>query len=115
MSDARFRRGMQRAREWADFELLLRTLRELGAKPLVLSMPIGGTYYDYLNVSQQARDDYYAKIRQLSSAYGAQVRDFADHDRDNTFVLNARGHLLPKGWIYYNQALDNFYHGQPLQ
>ena len=31
------------------------------------------------------------------------------------FVLNARGHLRPKGWVYDDQALDNFYHSLPLQ
>jgi D-alanine transfer protein len=114
MSDKAFMRGLRRAREWTDFELLLRTLHELGAKPLVLSMPIGGRYYDYLGVSPQARALYYSKVRGLASRYGAAERDFAEHDEDPYFVLNARGHLLPTGWIYYSQALDNFYHDRPL-
>jgi D-alanine transfer protein len=51
----------------------------------------------------------------LASRYGMAEHDFADHDEDPSFVLNARGHLLPQGWVYYNQTLDNFYHGRPLQ
>jgi len=43
------------------------------------------------------------------------VRDFADHDGDPLFVLNARGHLMPKGWVYYDLALDQFFHDQPLR
>src|SRR5262249_33061466 len=34
------------AHEWTDFELLLRGLNELGARPLLLSMPIDGRYFD---------------------------------------------------------------------
>ena len=115
MSDAEFLAGLRRAREWNDLELLLRTVRELGGRPLVLSMPIGGTYYGWLGVSPQARAQYYAKVRGLAEKYGTAERDFAEHDQDPYFVLDARGHMLPAGWVYYDQALDDFYHGRPLR
>jgi len=115
LDDRYFLSGLNRAREWIDLDLLLRVLQELGARPLILSMPLGGSYYDYVGVSAKARAEYYAKVEQLASRYGAIVRDFADHDEDRYFVLNARGHLLPKGWIYYSQALDDFYHDRPFQ
>ena len=38
---------------------LLRGLNELGARPLLLSMPIHGGWYDYLGVTYTARRAYY--------------------------------------------------------
>jgi D-alanine transfer protein len=115
MSDAQFLSGMQRAREWGDLALLLRTLNELGARTLVLSMPIGGRYYDYLGVSARARSSYYGQLRALARRYGAAERDFAEYDQDPAFVLNARGHLLPAGWVYYSRAIDDFAHDRPIE
>jgi D-alanine transfer protein len=115
LSDVWFRRGLKGAAEWHDLDLLLRTLHELGARPLILSMPIGGRYYDHRGVSAQARAVYYQELRALAARYGDAERDFAEHDEDPYFVLNARGHLLPEGWIYYDQALDRFYHDQALE
>ena len=33
-----------------------------------------------------------------------------DHDADPTFLIARREHPTPKGWMYYNRALDNFFH-----
>jgi D-alanine transfer protein len=58
-SDEEFIRSVQGAIEWTDFDLLLRGLVELGAQPMVLSMPINGTFYEYTGVSALARSAYY--------------------------------------------------------
>ena len=42
---------LERSQEWVDLELLLRELNELGARPLLLSMPIHGGWYDYCGVT----------------------------------------------------------------
>jgi len=57
LSDKAFRSHMRQSIEWTDLVLLLRTLRELGARPLLLSMPMNGPYYDYVGVSALARAD----------------------------------------------------------
>jgi D-alanine transfer protein len=50
-----FREHVNEAREWGDLELLLRTLAKVHAKPLLLSMPLDGRYYDEVRVSRLAR------------------------------------------------------------
>ena len=49
-------RGEQHAHEWIDFELLLRGLNELGARPLLLSIPIDGRYFEQFGVERGFRD-----------------------------------------------------------
>jgi poly-D-alanine transfer protein DltD len=109
-SDPSFLKYVQSATGWGDLELLLRGLRDLGAEPLILSAPMKGPYYDYWGVSAQARRAYYRKLRDLAQTYGAQMPDFSDHDLDRYFVVDYRSHLSPKGWAYYDQALDRFFH-----
>ena len=46
-SDEAFLSTLERNQEWVDLELLLRELNELGARPLLLSMPIHGGWYDH--------------------------------------------------------------------
>src|SRR5947199_1481264 len=44
--DSRFRNRMNAAPEWADLELLLGALAKVHARPLLLSMPMDGRFYD---------------------------------------------------------------------
>jgi poly-D-alanine transfer protein DltD len=103
---------MDRAGEWKDLDLLLRALRELGARPLLVSTPLKGDLYDYAGISAGARRVYYTRLRELARANDVPLVDFADHDGDR-FFLRDFSHLSSKGWVYYARALDTFYHLPP--
>ena len=111
-SDQAFLESVQGAVGWSDLDLLLRGLSEAGARPLILSAPIKGVYSDYWGVSARARSAYYLKLRAVAEPYGVPVLDFADHDEDMYFVADHFSHPSQKGWIYYDRALDAFYHGR---
>jgi D-alanine transfer protein len=106
--DAAFRARIEAASEWSDLELLFRTLTELRVRPLILSMPID--VYAARGVSRAAREVYYDRMRELAQRYHFPLVEFEDHDADPTFLIAHREHPTPKGWMYYNQALDNFFH-----
>jgi len=106
--DAEFRGRVAAASEWIDLELLFRTLIELRARPLILSMPIDA--YAARGVSRSSREIYYNRMRELARRYQLPVIEFEDHDADPTFLIAHREHPTPKGWMYYNKALDNFFH-----
>ena len=109
-SDESFLRALERNQEWVDLELLLRELTEFGARPLLLSMPIHGGWYDQLGITYTARRAYYQKLRGISARYHIPVVDFADHDADRSFCHDHMGHLAPSGLVYYGQVLDGFFH-----
>ena len=102
--------GEQNAQEWIDFELLLRGLNELGVRPLVLSMPIDGRYFDRFGVGRHFRDLYYKRIRGLAQVHDVPLVDFEDHDLDEDFLADHHDHLTDKGWLYFDKALDDFFH-----
>src|SRR6266436_1164384 len=110
--DTGFRSGVNASPAWIDLELLLRALAAVHARPLILSMPIAGEFYDHAGVSRSARDDYYGKLRALVQRYHFTVVEFEDHDEDSAFLIRHQSHLTAKGWVYYNRALDNFFHGR---
>jgi D-alanine transfer protein len=109
-SDEAFFRTFQTNQEWVDLELLLRELTELGARTLLLSMPIHGGWYDQCGITYTARRAYYQKLREIGARHHAAVVDFADHDADRSFCHDELGHLAPRGLVYYNQVLDEFVH-----
>jgi hypothetical protein len=98
---------------WTDLDLLLRGLNDLGAQPLVLSMPIDGPWYDYCGVSAKARAHYYSRLRTACARYGVPVLDFSDHDSDRFFAIDMDGHLSPKGWVYFSAAMEAFFNDLP--
>jgi len=106
--DAAFRERVASAGEWTDLELLFRTLTELRARPLILSMPIDA--YAARGISRSAREVYYDRMRDLARRYHLPLIEFEDHDADPTFLIAHREHPTPKGWRYYDRVLDRFFH-----
>jgi D-alanine transfer protein len=108
--DVAFRERIATASEWIDVELLFRTLTELRARALILSMPIDGTLQEVRGVSRSARQVYYERMSQLAQRYHLPLIQFEDHDADPTFLIAHREHPTPLGWTYYDRALDDFFH-----
>jgi D-alanine transfer protein len=110
--DGAFVIRVNKAPAWVDLELLLRTLAEVGAKPLLISMPMDGQFYDQEGVSRVAREAYYKKLRFLAQQYHVALVEFEKHDQDPAFLDAQHNHLTGKGWTFYDQALDDFFHGR---
>lgn len=113
--DLAFRNDMNASPGWRNLELLLRVLARVHAQPLILSMPIGGNFYDRAGISRSAREDYYTKLRALVQRYDFPLLEFEEHDEDPAFLIRYESHLTARGWMYYNRALDDFFHGRLLQ
>ena len=109
LSDEAFLRTLEKNKEWIDLELVFRELTELGSRPLLLSMPIHGGWYDRCGVTYEARTAYYQKLRGMSARYHIPLVDFADHDADRSFCHDHMGHPSPNGLVYCSQAVDGFF------
>jgi D-alanine transfer protein len=110
--DVGFLSGVKGSPAWIDLDLLLRCLATVHARPLILSMPLGGDFYDHAGVSRSARDEFYRKLPALVERYHFPVIEFQDHDEDPAFLIRHQSHLTAKGWAYYDRALDDFFHGR---
>ncbi len=110
--DPVFRNRMDAAPEWTDLELLLRALAKVHARPLLLSMPMDGRFYDRVGYSRLARENYYEKVRALARRYNFALIEFEEHDEDPAFLDAQHTHLTQEGWLFFDRALDDFYHGR---
>ena len=110
--ERKFRIHMNKAPGWMDLELLLRTLRRVHAQPLLIGMPIAGQFYDQSGISRAAREGYYEKLRALAQRYNFTLIEFKEHDEDPAFLYRHQTHLTAKGWMFYDRALDDFFHGR---
>lgn len=109
-ADHNFLTPFENAREWADFDLLLDTCKSLGAKPLIVAIPLDGPYETSHGVSRTGRDYYYNRLSEACAKRGAAFTHLDDHDMDLGLVINHSSHLSGKGWIFINRLLDDFYH-----
>jgi D-alanine transfer protein len=110
--DVGFLSGVTTSPTWIDLDLLLRCLTTVHARPLILSMPLAGDFYDHAGVSHSARNEFYRKLPALVEQYHFSVIEFEDHDEDPAFLIRHQSHLTAKGWAYYDRALDDFFHGR---
>lgn len=107
-----FLHALANAQEWTDIELLLRTFDELGAKPLLLTMPIEDIRLEVYGLAPSARTALLDRLDQLADRYEFPLLDFRDHQDERTFTVDFEDHLSGEGWLYYNKALDDFFHGR---
>jgi D-alanine transfer protein len=105
--DVAFRARIASSSEWTDLELLFRTLTEIKAEPLILSMPIDA--YAARGVSRSTRELYYDRMRELAERYHFPVIEFEQRDADPGFLIAHREHPTPRGWMAYDRALDDFF------
>jgi D-alanine transfer protein len=108
--DSVFLEKLEHAREWTDLDLLLQGLQELGARPLVLSMPIHDAYAQHLGTTAVGRAAYYQRLRQAIGRYGVPFLDFAEHGGERLFLADPSSHLSDKGWVVIDRVLDAFHY-----
>jgi D-alanine transfer protein len=94
--------------EYHDFQLVLDLLKESGAKPLFISVPVNGRWYDYTGFPKEGRTAYYMRIKKQIEAEGFQIADFSGHEYDPYFMKDTI-HIGWKGWVYADEAIQNFY------
>jgi D-alanine transfer protein len=111
-TDRTFIQTFRSAADLDDCRMLMRALGELGAQPLILSQPLKGAYWKDIGVSYAARRTFYLAEQALADAAHVPIFTFADHDDDLLFSVDPFSHLGPKGWAYYDQALDAFYNNR---
>jgi D-alanine transfer protein len=107
-----FLKAIATAKEWTDIELLMRTFHELGAQPLFLSMPIEDIRLEVYGLQPSARTAYLDRLALLTQRYNFAYLDFREHQTDAGFLLDFQDHLSSEGWLFYNKALDDFFHGR---
>ncbi|MEH7106556.1 D-alanyl-lipoteichoic acid biosynthesis protein DltD [Bacillus sp. JJ1764] len=94
--------------EYDDFQLILDLLKNAGAEPLFISIPVNGKWYDYTGFPKEGRLSYYNRVKSQIQAEGFQVADFSSHEYDPYFMKDTI-HIGWKGWVYTDRAIKNFY------
>lgn len=110
-SNESFVQVLDHSLEWSDLELFLRVAREFHLDPLLISIPIDDDYYVKAGVTRASLDQYLPHLRALARRYDVALVDFAEHQGEAAFFADHHDHLSARGWLYFNRALDFYYHG----
>lgn len=95
--------------EYEDFGILLDVCKSEGIKPLIISVPVNGRWYDYCGFDKEKRQEYYKKINQIAASYGFDTADFSGYEYEDYFLKDIM-HLGWKGWVYVDEAISSYYH-----
>lgn len=94
--------------EYEDLILLMKVLKEKGAKPLFVIIPMNGRWSDYTGFSRVERQACYKRLSQMIQAEDFQLSDFTAHENDD-YYLRDPWHLAWTGWVDVDKALDQYY------
>ena len=100
--------------EYNDFQLVLDLLKESGAEPLFISIPVNGKWYDYTGFPKEGRTAYYERIKKQIESEGFQIADFSTHEYDPYFMKDTI-HIGWKGWVYTDKVIKDFYEGKKIE
>lgn len=95
--------------EYDDLKLFLNTCKDNGIKPLIVSVPVNGRWYDYCEFPKEGRQGCYKKIKDMVESYNFDFLDLSNHEYDKYFLKDIM-HLGWKGWVYIDKAIDEYYY-----
>lgn len=111
MKDSREGHSYAESPEYKDFQIMLDILKQAGAKPLFVTIPVNGKWYDYTGFPKEGRTGYYEKINRQIRDNGYEVADLTKHEYDPYFFKDTI-HVSYKGWVYIDKAIEKFYKEQ---
>lgn len=95
--------------EYNDLKILLEVCKNQDIKPLFVSIPVNGRWYDYGGFDRKDRQQYYSNINNIISYYKYPIADFSKYEYENYFLKDTM-HLGWRGWVYVDEAIDKYYH-----
>lgn len=97
--------------EYDDLKLVMEAFKDAGAKPLFVSIPLNGKWYDYADFDLEERQAYYDKMTDFLIDSGQSYIDFSNHEDDPYFLTDTL-HIGWKGWVYLDHAMDEFWNSK---
>lgn len=94
--------------EYEDLQLLMAVLKEKGAQPLFVVLPMNGRWSDYTGIPVTERKACYQKLAQMIQREGFALANFSPHEKDD-YYLRDPWHLAWKGWLEVDEKLYQFY------
>ncbi|HUI90555.1 MAG TPA: D-alanyl-lipoteichoic acid biosynthesis protein DltD [Anaerolineales bacterium] len=113
-NDDLYTKNLLNSQEWTDFKILLIVLQQLGAKPLIISRPLNVPLWEVMGVTEDTQDIFYNKLHSVADPFKMPLIDFRQYDHDMYFSIDQGSHTSRDGWVYVDQILDAYYHGQLL-
>lgn len=97
--------------EYDDLRLLLDVCKEKGLEIMFVHVPLHGEWSDYTQFAADRRQDYYENVREIVGEYdNVTLCDLTEYEYDDYFLCDVM-HLGWNGWLKFDEALSNFYHG----
>lgn len=97
--------------EYGDLQLLMDVLKEKGAQPLFVILPMNGRWAEYTGIPTTERQSCYKKIAHMIQSEGFALADLSPHEKDD-YYLRDPWHLAWKGWLDVDETLYQFYRDQ---
>ena len=97
--------------EWTDFQCFLEVCKEAGLEPLVVILPMHGSWYDEMGVTSDTRAQFYDQARSLCDEAGVAYADFSSCEYEKYFLCDTV-HPGWIGWVRIEHAVYDFANGQ---
>ena len=97
--------------EYDDLRLLLDVCKEKELEIMFVHVPLHGQWSDYTKFSADRRNEYYENVREIVGEYNnVTLCDLTVGEYEPYFLCDVM-HLGWNGWLKFDEALSNFYHG----
>lgn len=96
------------SKEYKDYELFLKSCKELKAEPLIVIMPVNGYWYDHMKLDKVERHKFYNRIEKMANDYGFKALNYSDKEYEKYFMSDGM-HLGWRGWLKINNDIKEHF------
>ncbi len=108
--DDNFARVCLSSREWTDFDLLLRTARELDLRLLLICQPLNANFGALQGLTARSGELFYRRLKEAVAPYPkVMLQTFPQAENDPHWYVDST-HPTAKAWLEYDRELDEFFH-----
>src|SRR5262249_37142532 len=102
-NDDLYSKNLLNAQEWTDFKVLLQVLQQLGARPLIIGLPLNSQLWQVMGVSEQTQNIYYDQFHSVVDPFNMPVVDMRQYGSDRYFSIDQGSHISREGWVHVDQ------------
>lgn len=96
--------NLMQSKEMDDYKFFLSVCKDLNIEPYIISPPVNGWYYDYLELNKDKRDEYYEKVKKIANDNKLEVLDLHEYDYKKNFLIDPK-HLGQEGWLKVSEEI----------
>ncbi|MGI6106211.1 MAG: D-alanyl-lipoteichoic acid biosynthesis protein DltD [Raoultibacter sp.] len=104
LKDSQVEESLTQTPEYDDLRAFMQLCEECGLEPYIIISPVHGSWYDYVGLDNQARNDYYSAVKSICESYDVSYLDLSPYEYEPYYLRD----IMHLGWLAWPEIEQGF-------